>query len=104
MIDFVILIQYTFYDENTPNYMKYALYRIDDLKIIFVKYRFQNTARDENDKNETYFNIFKLHVIIHYVIFILLYDSVQNFDTVYKKTIHKFLLKIFFVMTNKIND
>ena len=84
--------------------MKHALYRIDNLKIVFVKYKFQNTARDENDKNETYFNIFKLHVIIYYVTFIRLYDSVQNFDTAYEKATHKFLLKIFFVMTNKINN
>ena len=38
------------------------------------------------------------------MIFIRLYDSAQSFDTVYEKTIHKFLLKIFFVMTNRIND
>ena len=84
--------------------MKYALYRIDNLKIIFVKYKFQNTARDENDKNETHYKIFKLHVIIHYMIFIRLYNSVQNFDTAYEEAIHKFLLKIFFIMTNRIND
>ena len=84
--------------------MKYALYRIDNLKTVFVKYKFQITIRDENDENETHFNIFKFHIMTHYVIFIRLYNSVQNFDTVYKKAIYKFLLKIFFVMMNKIND
>ena len=84
--------------------MKHALYRIDNLKIIFVKYKFQNTVRDGNDENETHFNVLKLHVIIYYVTFIQLYNSAQNFDTVYKKVTHKFLLKIFFVMTNKVND
>ena len=67
------------------NYIKHALYRIDNLKIIFVKYKSQNTARDENDENETHFNILKLHIIIYYVIFIRLYDSAQNFNIVYKK-------------------
>ena len=81
-----------------------SLYRIDNLKIVFVKYKLQNTARDENNKNETHFNIFKLHIMIHYVIFIRLYDSVQGFDTAYEETIYKFLLKIFFVMINRIND
>ena len=103
-MNFVILIQYIFHDEETLNYIKHALYRMDNLKTVFVKYKFQNTARDENDKNETHFNIFKLHVIIHYVISIRLYNSVQSFDTVYEKAIHKFLLKIFFIMTNRIND
>ena len=65
--------------------MKHAFYRIDNLKIVFIKYKFQNTARDENDENKTHFNNFKLHVIIHYMIFIRLFDSVQSFDTVYKK-------------------
>ena len=83
------------------NYIKHTLYRINNLKIVFVKYRFQNTARDENDENETHFNTFKLYIMTHYVIFIQLYSSAQSFDTVYKKTIHKFLLKIFFVMTKQ---
>ena len=84
--------------------MRHAFYRIDCLKIVFVKYKFQNTVRDENDENKTYFNILKLHVITYYIIFIQLYDSVQSFDIAYKKAIYKFLLKIFFVMTNRIND
>ena len=104
IINFVTLIQYIFHNENTLNYMKHALYQIDNLKIVFVKYRSQNIARNENDKNETHFNIFKLHVITHYVIFIRLYNSAQSFDTVYEKTTHKFLLRIFFIMTNRINN
>ena len=103
-MSFVTLIQYTSHDENTLSYMKYAFYRIDSLKIIFVKCKFQNTVRDENDECKTHFNILKLHVMTHYVTFIRLYNSAQSFDTVYKKAIYKFLLKIFFIMTNKIND
>ena len=56
--------------------MKHALYRIDNLKTIFVKYKSQNTARDDDNENETHFNIFKLHVMTHYTTFIRLYDSV----------------------------
>ena len=83
IINFVTLIQYTFHDENTLNYMNYTLYRIDSLKTIFAKYRFQNTVRAENDKNETHFNIFKLYIMTHYVISIRLYDSAHSFDIVY---------------------
>ena len=64
-------------------------------KIVFVKYKFQKTARDKDDENETHFIIFKLHIMTYYVIFIRLYNNVQSFDTVYDKTAHKFLLKIF---------
>ena len=84
--------------------MKYALYRIDSLQIVLIKYTFQNTIRDENDENKLHFNIFKLHVMTYYVISVRLYNSAQDFDTVYEKTIHKFLLKIFFIMTNKVNN
>ena len=84
--------------------MKHVLYRIDNMKTVFIKYKFQNIVRDENDENETHFNIFKFYIIIYYVTFIRLYDSAQSFDIVYKKAIYKFLLKIFFVMRNRIND
>ena len=70
IMNFVMLIQYISHDKNRLNYMKHALYRINNLKIIFVKYKFQNTARDNDDKNEIHFNIFKLRIIIHYTIFI----------------------------------
>ena len=104
IVNSVTIIQYIFHNENTLNYINHALYRIDNLKIIFFKFKFQNTARDENDENKIHFNIFKFHVITSYMVFIELYDSVQSFDTVYKIIIYKFLLKIFFVMTNKINN
>ena len=69
-MNFVTLIQYIFYDENILNYTKHTLYRINNLKTIFVKYKSQNTIRDENDKNEMDSNIFKCHVMIHYMTFI----------------------------------
>ena len=45
--------------------MKHALYRIDSLKIIFVKYKFQNTVCDEKNEDETHFNILKFHVMTY---------------------------------------
>ena len=70
IMNFVTLIQYIFHDENMLNYMKHAFYRINNLKTVFVKYKIQNTVHDENDENETHFNIFKLHIMIHYMTFI----------------------------------
>ena len=40
IMNFVTLIQYTFYDENMLNYIKHAFYRINNLKTIFIKCRF----------------------------------------------------------------
>ena len=62
--------------------MKHALYRIDNLKIVFVDHNFQNTSRDANDKNKTHFNIFKFYIMTHYIIFIRLYNSAQSFDII----------------------
>ena len=84
--------------------MKHVFYRIDNLKIVFIKYTFQNTVRDEHDENKTHFNIFKRYIIVYYMTFIRLYDDAQNFDSTYESTIHKFLLKIFLVTTNITND
>ena len=37
--------------------MKHALYRINNLKIVFIKYKFQNTVRNKNNEYKIYFNI-----------------------------------------------
>jgi len=81
--------------------MKQALYQINKLKIMFIKYRSQNTIYDKDNENETHFNILKLHVMSHYMTFIHLYDSAQSFNMTYDETAHKFLLKIFFLRINK---
>ena len=68
IINFVMLAQYVFHDENILSYMKHALYQINSLKTIFIKYRSQNTTHDENNENnenEIRFNISKLHVFTH---------------------------------------
>ena len=80
------------------------MYRINKFKIVFVKYKFQNTIENNNDENESYFNILKLYIIIHYIVFIRLYDNTQNFDILYNEIIYKFLLKIFYILINKIDN
>ena len=101
VMNFVMLAQFVFHDESILSYMIHALYKLNNLKNVFFKYRFQNTIDDVENENEKLFNIFKLHVMIHYVIFIRFYDNVQSFDTSYDESIHKTLLKNFFSRTNK---
>ena len=67
-MNFIMFVQYVFHNENILSYIKHALYRINNLKTIFVKYQSQNTTYDENnenDENEIRFNIVKLHVFIY---------------------------------------
>ena len=45
IMDFVMLAMYESHDENTLSYMQHALYRINSLKTVFVKYRPQNTTQ-----------------------------------------------------------
>lgn len=97
-----MLAMYVSHDEKTLSYMEHALYRIDKLKMVFAKYWPQNTNLDNGDDNETHFNIPKLHVTTHYVPLICLYGSAPGFDTFYLEAAHKFLVKNFFPMTNKL--
>jgi len=68
-------ISLVLYNKNILNYLKYILYRIDNLKTIFVKYRLQNIIYNKNNKNKIYFNIFKLYILTHYVAFIRLFNN-----------------------------
>ncbi len=67
--------QYILYNKNILNYLKYTLYWINNLKTIFVKYRLQNITHNKNNKNKTYFNIFKLYILTYYIAFIRLFNN-----------------------------
>ena len=69
---------------------------MNKLKFEFADFRFVFKKIEEN-----HFNFFKFHVINHYIKFIRLYGSVDQFDISHMKTIHKYLIKIFYQQTNK---
>jgi len=96
VVNFVMLIQYIFYNKNTLQYLKHALFWINKLKNVFWHLHSVNL-----NISEEHFNIFKLHVMIHYAQHIHQYDSTDNIDTEYSEIAHKFLIKIFFSQTNK---
>ena len=95
--DFITMIQYRSHDENTFQYMKQTMYKIDKLKWMFKTYRLKNT----NDKS--HFNIFKMHMITHYFECIRKFESTNKFDRSHNETTHKYLMKIFYVKINKRN-
>jgi hypothetical protein len=89
-MNFVMMIQYRLYDDESLRYMNNAIYRIIVLKEIFKQF-----WSDEN------FNYFKFHMIVHYMNFIWRYEDADDFDTFYMKIAHKFLMKDYYNFTNK---
>jgi len=76
--------------------LKHALFWINKLKNVFWHLCSVNL-----NISEEHFNIFKLHIMIHYAQHICQYDSANNIDTEYSEIVYKFLIKIFFNQTNK---
>lgn len=91
-----MLTQYQSYDNETLSYIEHALYRLDKTKIIFKNHRpidirlYQHT-----------FNHIKFHAMSHFIKCIWDYGSTINYNTVYSKVAHKYLLKVFYRWTNK---
>ncbi len=98
MIDFIMLAQYTSYNEDTLRYMQHAFFQWNKLKKVFWHLWSFNT-----DTQQKHFNILKFYAMIHYANFIHWYDVVDNVNTKYKKICHRHLIKKFFDCTNKCN-
>ena len=96
MIDFVILAQYYLHDEETLWYLEHTLFQLNKLKNVFRHLQFEHSDTDVD-----YFNISKLHMMIHYASQIWRYDSADNFNTKHSEIAHKHLIKIFFDNINK---
>jgi len=101
IIDFAIQTQYILHDEQTLSYIENTLYIINSFKTIFVQFRLQNTIHNSKNENKSQFNISKFYVLIYYTEFICIYNSAQEFDSVYREVAYKYLLKQFFYRTNR---
>ena len=78
IMKFVIMIYYRIHDDDILSYMKKILIRINLLKNVFKKYRFQeNTNQDEY--NEKHFNFFKWHALQHCI------NHIKKFDVKIRK-------------------
>ena len=95
-LNFIMLTFYKSQNENILKYITKALRRVNKLKIKFIDFRpvFKKIEK-------SHFNFFKFHVMNHYIKFIRLYDSVDQFDISHMKATHKYLMKIFYQRTNK---
>ena len=91
-----MLVQYVLHDNETLHYMKHALYRLENTKIVFEHHRPINSKLCQPT-----FNYPKFHAISHFVQCIWDYSSAINYNIAHNKAAHKYLLKTFYNRTNK---
>ncbi|THX70243.1 Piwi-domain-containing protein [Aureobasidium pullulans] len=98
-VDFITLAMYQSHDDNTLRYFELALYRMNQRKEVFQKYR-NPKAKDD----EQHFDFPKWHSLTHYVQMIHLYGCAPNWDTNHPEHKHHTYANEGFRRTNKKND
>ena len=89
VLDFLYLAWYPVHTDETLELLEDALARFHDAKDIFVDLGIRDS-----------FNIPKLHFAQHYVMFIRLYGTTDNFDTAYTERLHIDFAKDAYAATN----
>jgi len=77
VLDFLYLAQYPVHTDETLETLEDALTRFHEAKDIFIDLGIRNS-----------YNIPKLHFVQHYMMFIRLYGTTDNFDTAYTERLH----------------
>ena len=90
LLDFVYLARYPIHTDEMLELLDDTLTSFHDAKDIFVDLGIRNT-----------FNIPKLHFMQHYVMFIRLYSTTDNFDTAYTERLHIDFMKDAYAATNR---
>ena len=90
LLDFLYLAQYPVHSSSTLNLLTDFLSQFHDNKHIFVDLDIQE-----------HFNILKLHFLMHYVDFIKLHGTTDNYSSEYTEHLHIDLAKDAFCSTNK---
>jgi hypothetical protein len=97
-VDFITLAMYESHDDNTLRYFELALYRMNQHKEVFRKYR--NPKAEEEARH---FNFPKWHALTHYPQMIRLYGCAPNWDTSHPEHKHHTYVKEGFRRTNRKN-
>ncbi|KAJ6631941.1 hypothetical protein B0H10DRAFT_2159548 [Mycena sp. CBHHK59/15] len=82
LLDFVYLAQYPMHTTETLSHLQNALQRFHDNKSIFVDLGVRNN-----------FNLPKLHSCAHYIMYIKLFGTTDNYNTEYTERLHIDLAK-----------
>ncbi|KAJ9624432.1 hypothetical protein H2203_005167 [Taxawa tesnikishii (nom. ined.)] len=96
VVDFVLLSLYHSHDDDTLRYMTLALFRMNQHKEIFRRYR-PNTTED----TEGHFNFPKWHVMTHYTDMIRRLGSAPGLDTGHGEHNHVTFVKQGYKRTNR---
>ena len=89
LLDFLYLAQYPVHTDATLEFLEDVLQRFHDNKDIFVDLGLRDS-----------FNLPKLHFASHYVEYIKLYGTLDNFNTEYTERLHIDLAKAAYAATN----
>ena len=89
LLDFLYLVQYPVHTDETLELMEDGVRRFHENKDIFIDLGIREA-----------FNIPKLHFTWHYVMFIKLYGTTDNFDTAYTERLHIDFAKDAYAATN----
>ena len=89
MLDFLYLAQYPLHSSETLELLRDALNRFEENRDIFVELGIRE-----------HFNIMKLHFLRHYLDFIMLYGTTDNYNTEYTERLHIELAKDAYRATN----
>ncbi len=96
LVDFVLMTQYRFHDENTLLYLDHVLHRIN-----WFKNEFRHLRSSNKNIEDDHFNFSKFHVMSHYSEFIRKYETADEYDTSHDEIKHKYMLKKYYERINK---
>ena len=98
LVDFVLMAQYHSHDDDTLVYLEDALYRFNELKECFSRFRVSK------NNEHGHFNIPKLHAMTHYVEQIRSMGACDNYNSENGELAHHNIIKPLFELTNKRED
>jgi hypothetical protein len=95
LIDFTIIAQYKSHDDQSLRYLELALFRMECYQHAFAEYR------PTDVDGQAHFNTPKRHSLTHYADFIKQFGALNGWDSEHMEAAHKYLLKVFYDLTNK---
>ena len=102
VVDFILLASYRSHDDDTLRFMTLALYRMNQYKEVFRKYRSgRRPSGREEDTEEGHFNFPKFHAMVHYTDMIKRLGNAVELESGHFEALHIFLVKHFFKQTNR---
>lgn len=102
LVDFSIYAMYRSHDNDTLDYMSYALIRTNEYKKAFSGLRMaKRREEDDEEGSESHFNFPKWHAITHYVEMIKWLGNAADLETGHAEHWHRRFVKTAYCLTKK---